>query len=73
MEPFSRNQASYTDNVDGEVKWFESFQKQVKFAKNISTGIFILGDINIDMLANKDQISISRICRTMLIYRKNME
>ena len=45
----------------------------MKKAKNISSSIIITGDTNIDMLEEKDQVSASRICRTMPIYRDILE
>ena len=63
----------YTDGFDGEVPRVESFQKQTKKTKNISNNVLITGDINIDMLDSRDPISISRTCRTMPIYRQNLE
>ena len=51
----------YTDGVDGEVECINSFQKQIKKAKNISSNIIITGDINIDMLEERDQIAAAGI------------
>ena len=62
-----------TNGVIVEVERLESFQRQIKKAKCISSNIIITWDINIDMLEDRDQISISRLCRTMPIYRKIME
>ena len=59
----------YTNGVDSEVERLESFQTQIKKAKNISSNIIITGDINIDKLEDYDQISISRTCITMPIHR----
>ena len=63
----------YTDGIDGQVERLESMKLQVKKAKNISGNNIITGDTNIDMLEEKDQISASRICRTMPIYRDILE
>ena len=63
----------YTDGVDGQVECIESFQRQIKKAKNISNNIIITGDTNIDMLEKHDQIATSRISRTMPIYREILE
>ena len=56
----------YDDGV-GEVSTIEGFHIEIKMVKNISIKIIILGDINIGMLEYRDQISISRTCRTMPI------
>ena len=63
----------YTKGTDGEVERLKSMQLQVKKAKNISSNIIVTGDTNIDMLEDKDQISLSQICQTMPIYREMLE
>ena len=63
----------YTNGVDGEVERLESFKRQIKKAKNISSNITITGDFNIDMLEERDQIGTSRTCRTMPIYREILQ
>ena len=60
----------YTNGVDGEVERLKRFKRQIKKAKNISSNIIITGDINIDMLEERDQIAVSRTYRTMPIYRE---
>ena len=50
-----------TEGPDREIKRFISVQQQIKI---------ILGYINMDMLENKDQMPLSKICRRMQIYDK---
>ena len=65
--------SQYTNGINGEVARLESFKQQIKKAKKISSNIIITGDINIDMLEDRDQITDSRTCRTMQIYREILE
>ena len=59
--------------VDGQVERFQLFHAQVRKARQVSCNLKLLGDINIDMLENNNQIDKSNIARTMPIYKEILE
>ena len=56
-----------------KIQGLRSFQRQIKLAKNIFINMFIMGDMTLHMLESRDQISLSRNCQTMPLYKKLME